>query len=62
MPKYEIPIVAVVEAPNDAAALKAQAEMKNLLANPMLKMLLQSSGVVLTSYQVGAPTKKPGGQ
>lgn len=56
--RYAIKITAVVSAPSDAAAAKAAAEMKKLLANPMLRMLLSSSGVELASYDVDPKPQK----
>jgi len=55
--KFQVPIAAVIEAESEVAAKIAAEKVGKLLANPMLKMTLQSSGVKLVGTPtVGTPT------
>jgi hypothetical protein len=57
--KFIVPIEAVIDAESQVAAEIAADRVKNLLANPMLKMSLQSNGVkLLGAPVVGKPKVK----
>lgn len=57
--KFTVPIEAVIEAESQVAAEIAAEKVGKLLANPMLKMTLQSSGVKMIGVPVlGKPKAK----
>jgi hypothetical protein len=57
--KFIVPLTAVIEAESQVAAEIAAEKVGKLLANPMLKMTLQSSGVKLVEPpKVGKPEQK----